>query len=473
MLIELFDEKMDEDIEKVVAKIRVMGELEHNEEIELCKCLEPIENVEGKVIYHYIKKKDYVKKILIYPVKKEDVLIEIIKPIQGKNGRNCRGKVIKVGQIQEFEIPNINFNPNEIKKEEDEKRIVYIALKDGYIYKDGDTYTIKDEMEVKQINLKTGDVTGAEDSNVKLEVKEKDHLKEAIADNMIVETTELIVRGNIGNSAKVKAKDLKVEGQTHQKSKIFADKAKLNIHKGYIEGKDIEINRLENGIVKGKRVKIKQAIGGQVIAEEVEFGIIGSHVKVIGLKKIEIQNLKGSENRFTISPVKVLGLDKDAEKLEKEIEEVERNIRIKTEEYNKRKELLIKNKPTIELFMKQYRENKAKGIKTSYTIIKKIKDYNEYKDKTLELKNEIVLLKKELEELKDMLNSYQTAVFNAKIISYSPWSAFNRIEFDLIEPPVKLKYDTNGKEGVCGFKLKDYGDAFKIVKIKVNDDSSD
>jgi hypothetical protein len=470
MLIDLLDTDMDNDIEKITAKVRVLGQLENEETVRLCRGIDPIENIEGKVIYHYLKNKDK-KNELLFPIKKDEILIEIIKPIQGRNGRNCKGKIILIPKVSKFNIPTINFNPKEIKKEENERRIIYIALKDGYIYKDGGFYTIKDEMEIKQINIKTGNVRGAKDSNVKLEVKESDALKEAIADNMVVETTELIVGGNIGKSAKINAIDLKVHGQTHQKARIYADKAFINVHKGYIEGKEIEINRLENGTVKGKKVKVKQAIGGKVIAEEVEFKIMGSHIEVYALKKIKIKIIKGNENKFIISPLQVLGLNADADKLEKQIEEMERNIEIKTNEYNKRKNILIKNKPTIEQYMKKYKEDKQKGIKTSHTIIKKIKEYNEFKDKTLELKNEIVLLQKELQELKETLQNFQTAIFNAKIISYSPWTEYNRIEFDMVEPPVKLKYDTKGNEGVCGFKLKDCDDSFKIVKIKVKDDS--
>jgi len=471
MLIELFDDKMNQDIEKIVAKIRVLGEIEHNEEIELCRGIDPIKNIEGQVIYHYLKRKENIKNELIFPVKKGEVLIEIIKPKQGRNGRNCKGKIIKVPKVREFNIPTINFNPKEIKKEENNEKIVYVALKDGYIYKEADLYSIKDEMEIKQINIKTGNVSGAKDSNVKLEVKESDALKEAIGDNMTVETTVLIVRGNVGNSAKINAEELTVHGQTHQKAKLYADKAFINVHKGYIEGREIEINRLEGGVVKGKKVKIKQAIGGKVIAEEVEFEIVGSHVEVYALKEIKIKKLKGSENKFIISPLEVLGLNADADKLEKKIEEIKRYIEIKTKEYNKRKNILIKNKPAIEKYMQSYRENKKKGVKTSSAILKKIKEYNEFKDKTLELKNEIFLLQKDMQEIQETLQNFQTAIFNAKIISLSPWTSYNRIEFDMVEPPVKLKYDTKGNEGVCGFKLKDYGDAFKIVKIKVDNDS--
>ncbi|WP_456479850.1 flagellar assembly protein A [Nautilia sp.] len=471
MLIKIFDEQMNKDIEKIVAKIRVLGSLENEENIILCKGIDPVENIEGKIIFHFMKKKESIKNELLFPVKKDDVLIEIIKPLQGRNGRDCRGNIITVPKVKEFTVPNISVNPAEIKKEENERRIVFTALKDGYIYNDGGVYTIKDEMEIKQINLKTGDVHGAKESNVKLEVKENDALKEAIADNMIVETTVLIVRGNVGNSAKINARDLTIEGQTHKKAVINAEKAFVNIHKGYIEGKYVEINRLEGGTVKAKKAVIKQAIGGKVVAEEIEFNILGSHTEAYGLKSIIIKTLKGSENRLIISPLEVLGLNADADKLEKRIREIKRNIEIKTELFNKRKRVVIKNRPTVEKLMQTFIDNKKKGIKTSPVILKKIKEFSEFRDKTLELKNEIFLLKKDLEEVEETLKNFQTAVFNAKIISRSPWTPFNRIEFDMAQPPVRLTYDTKGDEGICGFKLKDYGERYKIVKIKVKDDS--
>jgi len=471
LLIELLDSNMKDDIERIVAKIRILGNLEKEETIRLCRGIDPIPNVEGKIIYHYMEKEDTFKKELIYPIKEGDILIEIVKPKQGRNGRDCRGKIIKVSKLKNFQIPKINFDPKVIKKEEDENRIIYKALKNGYVYKD-DVLTIKDELEVRQINLRTGGVGDAKDANVKLEVKESDALKEAIADNMRVETTFLKVNGNVGNSAKINAKEVIIKGQTHQKAFIKANKAFINIHKGNLEAKEVEINRLENGFVKAKKVKINQVIGGEVIAEEVEIDTLSSHAKIYGLKEIKIRKIKGGENYLAISPLKVLGEEIDIKKIEKKIEELKQSINLKSKEFNKMKKSLINSKKSVEELKKVYMLNKQKGIKTSFGIIKKIKEYDKIKEKALKLQKEIESLKNEIEILKETLDNLQNVVFVSKIISFSPWVAFNRVEFDLIEPPIKLKYDTKGNEGACGFKLKDFGDIFKIVKIKVKNDSS-
>ena len=130
------------------------------------------------------------------------------------------------------------------------------------------------------------------------------------------------------------------------------------------------------------------------------------------------------------------------------------------------------DKKNIEKLKEIYFLNKQKGITTSYEIIKRIKEYKKMKERAVKLEEGTEILKNEVNILKETLHNLQNIIFNSKIISFSPWKEFNRVEFDLIEPPVKLKYDTKGNEGVCGFKLKDFGDSFKIVKIKVENDSS-
>jgi len=437
----------------------------------LCKGIDPIESVEGKVVYHYKKMKKSVKKELIHPIKEGEVIIEIVKPKEGRIGRNCKGKVIPVQKPKEFNIPEILFDETTIEKKEDEEKIVFLAKKSGYVTKEDDKFIIKDKLEIKQINLKTGDVKNADKSKVKLEVKESDALKEAIADDMVVETKELIVRGNVGNKAKIKAQTLKIEGQTHQNSIIKADSAKINKHKGKLEAKNIYIKTLEGGKVKGKSVKIKYAIGGEVIAHDVIIENLLSHTKIYALNSITIKNIKGEENLLSIAP-KVVLESENIEEMLKEVQNLEQNINILKKELNSKKVNLDKNKAAYEELKNIYMTNKQKGQKTSPTILMKLKQYKLLHDNYVKLQEKLKKTKKEKEELLEIIDNLQNAVYNAKIISLSPWKAYNRIEFDFLEPPISLKYDTKGDEGVCGFKLKDLGDTFKIIKIKVNNDSS-
>ena len=468
LLIGILDEKMKKDI-KNLSKYIIEG-LKEDFEIELCKGIDPIESREGKIIYHYKKRKQSVKKELIYPIKDSEILIEIIKPKEGRVGRNCKGEVIKVFKPKEFKIPEIIFDEKTIEKKEDEDKILYIAKKSGFVYLEDKKYTIKDKLEIKQINIKTGNVKEADKAKVKLEVKESSALEEAIADDMVVETKELIVRGNVGNKAKIKAIDLDIRGQTHKNSIIEAVNAKVNRHKGKLKAKKVNLSLLEGGEVRAKKVKIKNALGGSVYADEVEIENLLSHTKVYALKQIVIKNLKGEENLLAIAPKKVLDTQNIEEMLNK-VKEIEQNINVLKKEIKKKKEIIEKNQVAYEELKNIYIANKNSNKKTSPSILMKLKEHKILRENYQKLLQKLKNYENDKEELLEIIDNIQNAVYNAKIISLTPWRPFNRIEFDIIEPPISLKYDTKGDEGICGFKLKFFGETPKIVKIKVKDDS--
>ena len=465
----LFEKKLLEDVKNLVAKIRVMGLIEKDFPISLCQAITPIQPIKMEVIEYYkkLEKKDEFVKQLIYPIKKNNVIIEIIKPKKGKNGRNCRGEFIKVPKLNEREIPKFHYK-DDVRKFEDDNSIRYIANKDGYVYvKDGAIF-IKDELEVKQISLKTGNVKGAEDSNVKLEVTEHDALKEAIKDGMIVETTDLFVKGNIGNNAKVKAKKLKVDGQTHRNSKIAAINAEINIHKGLLKGRDVLIHRLEGGKIEAEKVHILQALSGSVTAKEIKIDWMGSHITLIASDLIEIQSLKGSENRFIIDESRVAHKEEYIKTQEDKIKTLEINFRKYKEKFNENKMIILKNKNTIEELKLKINEYKKNNIPINSMWLQKLKKFNDFVKKTKAIEEKIKNIKEEINSIKEELNKMQNSLFLAKIIAHSGFPEYNRIEFKMVEPPITITYDTKKIDrDIEVFTLKDFGEMdYKIVGSK-------
>ena len=466
LLINLFD-LMDEDIKNLQNIIFIDEKLNNDFKIRLCEGVEPLKTVNGQIIYYFKNYKSKEKK-LIYPVREKENLIEIILPKEGQNGRNCKGEIIKVQKVKEFNVPNIEFDEKTIEKNINDERILFISKKNGYIVKDDGKFIIKDEMEIKQINIRTGNVENADKSDIKLKIKESDVLKEAIADDMRVETTELYVKGNVGNKAKIKAKKLEINGQTHKNSKILTEDAFINVHKGEVKTKKIKINRLEGGIVKAENVEIELALGGIVYAKNIKINKLLSHNKFFASKLIQICEVKGEENLLAISPKRVLK-EIDIEAMEKRITEIDQYINVKKREYEKLKKIYLENKNAIEEYKKLYLKNKKNGKKTSPMVVKKLREFKELTNKMDDYKNEILILKKEKEYIKEEIEYLQSGIYKAKIISYSDWRAFNRIMIELIEPPVKFVYDTKEGDEKCGFKLKSE-DELRIIKIKVKND---
>ena len=462
----LFDGKFYDDIQNLVAKIRVLGSIENEVEIEMCQAKTPKKPRKLQIVEHYKKHKTTHKKIkdFIYPIKKNEMIIEIIKPQKGKNGRSCRGKLIKVDNFKEVEIPTYHIN-DDITKKEDNISIKYIANKNGYVYIKENVISIKDELEVNQISLKTGNITGAEDSDVKLEVKESGVLKEAIKDGMIVETTELLVKGNVGNGAKIKAKKLEIDGQTHKGSKILAQNAEINSHKGYLKANTALINRLEGGIIEANQVHITQAISGKVIAKEIKIDLLGSHLTLISSDLIEIETIRGSENKFIIDEAVVAHKEDYIKSIEEKIHKIDIKINQYKDKFKSNKIVILKNQKTIELIKNKIQEHKEKNEVVNPVFIQKIKKFNDFVKKTKKIEEEIKNLQYKKANLKNELDKMQNGIFLAKIVSHSGFPEFNRIEFHLTEPPIKIVYDTVESDRMKNiFMLKDYGEMdYKIV----------
>ncbi len=454
MLISIFQSEMEKEVEKIVSKIRINNFLDEDHTFIVCNCVEPIAPINDNLIFHYkknINKKDehgridYSKRGYIQAVQKGDIIIEYIKAKEGRNGRNCKGELLKVKEpIQKY---SIDFTVSEnIEKKEDENRIIFVAKKDGYVNKDGDKYDINDNMEIEEVSFKTtGSIEANLESNVKINIKESDVLKDAIGPGMSVETTEIMVEGNIGSGAVVKAKKAKIGGQTHKNASIYADEIDISVHRGYAEGKNVDIKRLEGGRVNAKVVKIEQAIGGEITAERIFIKQLVSNVTMIASEIIEISELKGTNNKFIIDPSRVLGFYEKIDELEKKLKKIESAINTTKKVIRDKKMLIDKNREPAELVKQKIIELKKSGQEPAKTLIKKIKDFQQLVATYNAILGKYKKEKEERENIKKEIDDIQSTILKAKIINHSVWHEYNEIKFVLLSPKVEITHVT--KEG--------------------------
>lgn len=434
-----FEKRYKEDVEKLVAKIQILGKLEEDVEIELCKGVTPIKPVEFSLNEKYKENKSDQE--YIYPIKNEELLIEIIKPKMGKHGRSCNGGFIKIAPPKDVQIPEFKIK-DDVKKEEDTSTIKYISKKNGYIKLEDGAIIINDELEVNKISVKTGNISGAEDSDIKISIKDGGALTEAIQDGMVVETTEIIAQGNVGNNAKVKAVILEIGGQTHKNSKLIAKEAKINSHKGHLKANEAHIQRLEGGKVEARVVHIKQAISGEVIADEVIIDTLMSHVVIKAHKLIEINILKGGENKLIIDEGLVDNKKEQVTELEFEIKQLGFKLRQIQKKIDANKTSYLKAKAGIAEINEKIKDLESKGEFVSPVFTQQIKRFEDFKQKTIALQEEFDEIEQTRQTLQDELSKIQGDSEVAKIISHSGFHEFNRIEFKLINPSMDFSYDT-------------------------------
>ncbi|MEA1983475.1 MAG: flagellar assembly protein A [Campylobacterota bacterium] len=462
ILINIFDEMLKDAVSKITAKVRVQEKLTYDkaQTILIAEGFEPTKTTDDKIILHYEEeeevdeneKVDYASRGFIKSVKQDELLIEYIKPKLGIAGRNCRGEFMAPTE------PKIN---NEVTFEADDTIVIkdsedsirYIANENGYIAFEENTYLIKTDMNIGQVSFKTtGSIKSGVDSDVSLNVKEADAIKDAIGTGMDVEVSEIDIEGNVGSNAKVKAQRATIGGQTHKNATIIADKLDINVHKGKAYGKSIKVTRLEHGEVNGDIVEVMQALGGKISAKEVDIEICASHVNASATKRIEIQRLQGSENTFTIDPVLKKAASKGLDNNKEMIDELEKDIRQLVKDI-KKYTLLIKDGTASFLDIKKrlvhYKKN---GVKMPGSFVKKYKQFTQMQEHLKELKTQHEVKKDQLVLHTAKTGSFQDSILDARVINRDRWVGYNEIRFKLVEPPMELIYKPaeGSKEKIFG-----------------------
>ena len=469
LMIGIFDSMMHSNLSELIAKVKVNGfyHVKEQERFVVGEGLEPIPTVDDQLIMHYDKKQngldeagriDYAKRGYIISVLTNDLLIEYIKPQKGTNGRNCRGEcIIPKEPLVRYE-PTFSIGEN-ILRDENDVRLEFRAKTGGYVTFENGMYDIKTEMEVTEISFRsTGSIETQLDSDVSINVKEKDPLKDAIGAGMEVSVNVIHIDGNIGPDAKVTAHKAVVEGQVHNSATITADELTINVNKGKACGKDIHINRLEHGSVEGDRVKLTQATGATVHAKEIDVEVLGSHTKLTASKRIEIQKLQGGENILIIDPL----LNESREFLDDEqslMMEVKKVIHDVGKELSGYEETMRKNASAYEDIKRKLINYKNNGIQIPIAYAQKYKQFQEFKVKLDALRK----------EYQDKLDHYafisarhralQDEIFEARIINHDRWHNYNEIIFKLIDPPIDVTFipSDNSVGGILGLHVDDEG----------------
>jgi len=477
ILINIFDEMLSDVVSKISAHVRVEETAIYNkpQTILIAESYEPTATRNDALILHYDekedigedKKVDYAARGFIQSVHKDELLIEYIKPREGKPGRNCRGEFMKPEEPLIENEPVFNINDTIIKLDND-LNIEYKANENGYIVLEDNTYFIKTDVDIGEISFKTtGSISTGLDSDVSISVKETDAVKDAIGTGMSVEVSEIDIEGNVGSNATVRALKATIGGQTHKTATIKADKLSINVHKGNAYGKNIRITRLEHGMVDGDVVEITQALGGHIHAKEITMEICSSYVKATASKFIEIKKLQGSENVFTIDPLVKKNSQEDLNENKDEIKDLEVEIRDLTKGIAKYSKLIKDGTASYLDIKKRLMHYKKNGVKMPESFVKKYKQFQKMQAHLKEIKQTLEIKNDQHSLLTTKTASFGDNIFDARIINRNRWVGHNELVFKLVDPPIEIKYSPveGSPEKIFGLVEVDEGE-YEIQAVK-------
>ena len=161
ILLNLFDKSLKDDVNSMLEHIEKNARLMENFKITLCEFPEFTDSQNDKIIYH-LKNNEKVDK--------DTILITYMKSVNGKAGRNFKGKPLipKEPEIKNKPIFEITDN---IKKVETDEKIDFISNIDGYISLTKDKLDIQDEVnsevEVEDNILESQTIT---DKNIVIDI---------------------------------------------------------------------------------------------------------------------------------------------------------------------------------------------------------------------------------------------------------------------------------------------------------------
>ena len=240
-----------------------------------------------------------------FAVNKEELIARYHKPRIGQSGRNIYGEFVRV-QDAPPPLPLPQFNPQEVRLEEGgeagESCSEFYALIDAFVRVGEDSIVFFTQREFESVEaLAVPPLLGGIERNIALKISTTDPTKDAISSGVILEATSITIHGNVGANVFLRAKELIVQGQTHQSAELHALQASITTHKGYLAANNAQIKNLETGTIESQILNIEKSLGGNIFAQNLTIKTLSGNNKITLSSQLHVESIEGNDNVLTLS----------------------------------------------------------------------------------------------------------------------------------------------------------------------------
>lgn len=459
-LIDIYEHTIDQEINRFMATIQRYGGLKEPYKLLIGELFTPIEPINDKLILHYKNS----EKSLISGVNPNDLIMEYIHHKEGKNGRTCKGSIIKVSEPKIKYIEHLAYDEESIRTTIEDDSTYYYAIKSGFIERKNGVFSISQQLQLESATFKnTGSIETGVDKDVSIKISKKVDDEDAVGTGINIDVQKLDVSGTIGSNATIQAQEVNIGSQTHKKSQIFAtDKATVHLHRGNLKAKEAHVNILESGRIEADIAYIDKMVGGEVIAEKIYIKTLYSNAKIIALKHIEIDDIQGDGSSIIIDPRSIDKYNKEVESLESKAKTLQEKAIELSNKHSKKQIAFSAGFDNIDGIKKRYILRKKLGEEQLKSDIIQLQHYKSLKD-------ELSLLEQELDNTKTILSSYTDLLeklYNADLdatIKYNGviYNDSNRVIFK--DPKTKQEYVLSPKGAASTIRLEMVGSSKQIV----------
>ena len=401
--------------------------------IEIASGVHPISPESEKLIICYKDKApqddEGIQKVSIIGINKGDLILRYIQPGTARKGRNLKLAFIEPHIPPENKIEfscSENLEAKEVCKLPERVHCVeYYAKKKGFVTRTPDgKFDIENELNLASATLKeTGAILGGLDNNITVNIKSNSDLEDAVGSGVRIECENIIVNGNVGSNTILRAKSVKIYGNTNNSAKIYADNAYISKHKGYLKAKEVDIDTLENGNIDAQKVKIKKGLGGNVRAQKVLISSLGNNNTINFSEMALIEQCSGTNNKFTAQIIE----EEETLKSLKAIEDRQRELPRLIEQFEN---AINSSKSGIDTLMKKIKNLQSQNMPVPANFMQMVREYKGYVSELARLNVQGNELKTQKEELIKRLRERDEELFDAKIINKGKsWQDMNVIKW--------------------------------------------
>lgn len=461
LMIGLFDQNLDREINRLIAKIQKEGPLVYLYRLSVGEFFLPVLPINDKIILHFKDKN--IKNSLIEGVNPGDLILEYLRPKPGRDGRACNGEHIPVPEPVVKFAPYIVVDPETIESEEDEESIRFFAKVSGFVERKNGMFYISQELQIENASLrKTGSIETGIDKDVSLKIKKKVSSEDAVGMGVNIDVQKLDVSGTVGGNSKIQACEVNIGAQTHKKSEInVSETANVHLHRGNLKAKEANINILEVGKVEADVIRIQKMVGGEIIAREIYIDTLYSNASITALESITIQNIEGDGNNLIIDPHAIESYHKKIVDLEKEIKEKNFSLNEQTNELLKKQTAFnIKNDRIKEIQARVLIKQKNGETPMKADIVR-LQQYKTEREALQTMIQELKAFKDSIETLNEKLEQLYEADLHAVVTHHGIYNGHNRIIF--VDPKTHREYGISPEGRVTHIRLRKDGDDKKFL----------
>ena len=301
-----------------------------------------------------------------FAVNKEELIARYHKPRMGQSGRNIYGEFVRV-QDAPPPLPLPQFNPQEVRLEEvrlEEVRLEevrlgesgeagescseFYALIDAFVRVGEDSIVFFTQREFESVEaLAVPPLLGGIERNIALKITTPDPTKDAISSGVILEATSITIHGNVGANVFLRAKELIVQGQTHQSAELHALQASITTHKGYLAANNAQVKNLETGTIESQILNIEKSLGGNIFAQNLTIKTLSGNNKITLSSQLHVESIEGNDNVLTLSANACCETKAKMQALESKREMIVRGVQKTYARYLQTAKLMQKNSVLI------------------------------------------------------------------------------------------------------------------------------